>query len=68
MDVFILWHENASTEDFKLLGVFESEEKANAAMRFASELPGFKSNVDGFTIDRYEVGKMHWAEGFGVEG
>ena len=27
-------------------------------------MPGFKDHADGFTIDEYEIGKDHWAEGF----
>jgi hypothetical protein len=27
-------------------------------------LPGFAENQDGFEIDRYEIDKDHWKEGF----
>lgn len=65
-DVFILWHQNAKTEDNKLLGVFESEVKARNAIDATSDLPGFKDSPDGFLVDRYQLDKVHWAEGFGI--
>lgn len=65
-NVFLLWHHNASTNDDKLVGVFESETKAKDAIQTTLNLPGFKDNPDGFLVDQYEIDEIQWAEGFGT--
>ncbi|MEU0966882.1 hypothetical protein ABZ357_16205 [Streptomyces sp. NPDC005917] len=41
--------------DFKLLGVFSSEDKAARAEAAGAELPGFRDFPDGFQVVRVEV-------------
>lgn len=67
MDVFLLWHIHEmpdGEEDVKLVGVYATEQDAEAAERRALRQPGFRDLPEGFQTDRYEVGKDHWTEGF----
>ena len=67
MIVFILWHirelENGEDET-KLIGVYSTEQLAEAARERSRQLPGFRDLPDGFIIDRYAVDKDHWTEGY----
>lgn len=68
MKVFVLHHTYgpASSETYKLLGVFSSESSALEAERVARSLPGFRDYPDGFTVDVYDVDERCWSEGFGT--
>jgi hypothetical protein len=77
--VYPAWHEHAVRDpeygwvDFpRLIGVYSSQELAEAAVHRARQLPGFReSNYNGrlpeedkFIIDECTVGEVHWDEGF----
>jgi hypothetical protein len=65
--VFIVQHEHplaSGCDDAKLIGVYESQSDAEAAAARVKTQPGFCDWPDGFTIDRYEIGRDHWTEGF----
>ncbi len=65
--VFILHHLHelpTGEEDVKLIGVYSSAESAETARQRLSGQPGFANTPEGFSIDRYEVDKDHWTEGF----
>jgi hypothetical protein len=67
IDVYLLWHQRPLSDDEtddKLLGVYSSEESARRRIRSASSVPGFADYPDAFTIDRYQVDKDEWTEGF----
>jgi hypothetical protein len=66
MDIFLLWHSHPveGESNDKLIGLYSSEQKAKEAMERSILLPGFAENQDGFEIDRYEIDKDHWKEGF----
>lgn len=67
MNIFLLWHTHelpGGEEDSKLIGVYSSRGSAQAAQSRASQLPGFSSAPQGFTIDSYELEKDEWREGF----
>jgi hypothetical protein len=51
-------------EDIKIIGMYSTEEKALAAKERLSKQPGFTSAPDGFHIDKYEVDKDNWIEGY----
>ncbi|WP_432730145.1 DUF7336 domain-containing protein [Variovorax sp. W6] len=66
-DVFLVHHLHRLSdgrEDVKLLGVFSSEERAAQAVDCARNMPGFAEAPDGFSIDKYQVDKRTWTEGF----
>jgi hypothetical protein len=65
--VFLLWHVHEAeegSEDSKLIGVYRTDEDAHAAIRRLRNQPGFRSFPKGFNIERYELNKDHWTEGF----
>jgi hypothetical protein len=67
MNVFLLWHRHklrGGEEDSKLIGVYSNRESAEAALKRASQLPGFSSVPQGFTIDSHELDKDEWREGY----
>lgn len=59
---------HAADQDVKIVGVYSSRERAEAAVSRARTLPGFRDHPDGFHIDVYHVDKDHWAGGFGSVG
>ena len=64
---YLLFHAHQmpdGEEDSKLIGIYATPADARAAQQRASAKPGFKEHTSGFTIDAYEIGKDHWAEGF----
>ena len=69
--VFVLEHahykdddRNNDVEDFKLIGVFATEQQAQAAMEQLKNKPGFKDYPNGFHIDAYPLGQINWSQGF----
>lgn len=65
--VFVLHHvhtQEVDVEDVKLIGVYSSHEKAQAAVTRLGRLPGFVDAPDGFQIDEYRVDQDNWAEGY----
>ncbi len=65
--VYVLEHsyelENGYDET-KFLGVFSSYEKAETAISEYKKLPGFCQYPNDFCIDKYEIDKKCWIEGF----
>lgn len=51
-------------EDFKLIGVFTSEQQAQAAIEQLKSQPGFIDYPNGFHIDAYPLGQINWSQGF----
>ncbi|WP_231731982.1 DUF7336 domain-containing protein [Sphingomonas sp. CCH5-D11] len=67
--VFILHHIRSDDEyggDAKLIGVYRTEEGAQAATERLVSQPGFAEHPDGWHIDRYVIDQDHWEEGFGL--
>jgi len=69
--VFFLQHSydyikgDLTIEHTKILGIFSTREKAEAAIEFYKTLPGFKDfSDDCFYLDEYELNKKVWDEGF----
>nr|WP_319395941.1 hypothetical protein [uncultured Desulfobacter sp.] len=76
--VFLLQHLNYTSEnndDVKIIGVYATRQEALDAITRLNVQPGFcdspnvidpsEENIrSGFFIDKYEVGKDHWREGF----
>ena len=67
-EVFVLQHtygnETKELENYKFIGVYSSYEEAEKAKDRLRKQPGFSLYPEGFTIDRYEIDKDSWAEGF----
>jgi hypothetical protein len=65
--IFILTHVfdlPDDQEDVKLIGVYSTEDDAQAAVERAKQRPGFAQYPDGFNIDAYELDHDNWLEGF----
>ncbi|TJZ66847.1 DUF7336 domain-containing protein [Chitiniphilus eburneus] len=65
--VYILHHVHelpGGEEDVKFIGVYASDAEARLAISRLSEKPGFMDAPDGFDIQKYQVGKDHWVEGY----
>ncbi len=59
----LTWDEQEG-DDVKLLGVYSTHERAQARIREARALPGFKDEPECFLIVRSEVDKDAWVEGY----
>lgn len=57
------WDEQEG-DDVKLLGVFSSEERADACVARARVLPGFRDEPDCFLVGPYTVDEEEWTEGY----
>ena len=67
--VFLLWHFRQTGDgdsNDKLIGVYSSRERAEAAIERKLLFPGFRDHPEAFTIDPYTVDKDSWSEGFGA--
>lgn len=65
---YVLHHVRSDDEhakDAKLIGVYSSPSRAEAAAKRLRQAHGFCNHPDGFTIDPYPVDEDHWREGFG---
>jgi hypothetical protein len=51
-------------DDIKFIGVYDSQEFAEDAVKRAGLKVGFSETRDGFFIGGYQLGKDHWTEGF----
>lgn len=51
-------------EDVKLIGVFSDRNSAEKVVENLKKVVGFSESQEGFSIDMYEVNRVHWAEGF----
>lgn len=51
-------------DDVKLIGVYSTQELAEAVVERYKKLPGFSEYPEGFCISGYELDKDHWTEGF----
>ena len=65
--VYMLWfvQEQEECEDVELLiGIYESEEQARAAIARRRNKPGFVNFPEGFQIHEAEPGVEGWTDGF----
>ena len=60
-----LYGENNENEETKILGIFDSREKAQDKIKEYIKLPGFKDFAEEcFSIDEYQLNFGEWSEGF----
>lgn len=67
MIVYMLYHVTKKVDagdDEKLIGIYSSEENANAAIRRLRGLPGFKQAPEGFEIFEHVLDRDGWTEGY----
>ena len=66
--VFLLWHTGPPDIDDEgmLIGVFRTEQDAKNAIDALAGKPGFVDYPERFQVCPYELGKLHWTEGFAI--
>jgi len=57
-------HDLDGAEEVKLLGVYSCEDRARSGLERARTLPGFRDIPEGLLIDKYELDRDKWTEGF----
>lgn len=65
--VYVVQHThiiNNDEEDVKLIGVYLTEQQAQAAVQRLRKQSGFCNTPDGFHVCRYKLNKDHWTEGY----
>jgi hypothetical protein len=65
--VYLLHHirkDDTYMDDAKLIGVYSSQTTADEAVNRLRYQPGFVDYPEGFHIEKYELNKDHWVEGF----
>ena len=66
-EVYIVQHSyelESGNDETKIIGVFSSYQYAKEIVDQYITLPGFKERPNNFFIDKYEIDKKHWDEGF----
>jgi homoserine kinase type II len=61
---YVAMHENPRSEDLKFIGVFSSRKLAREAINSLRSVKGFSNSKRGFYIEKYEINKIHWQDGF----
>ena len=67
MKVYVVQHVHElgeNNENIKFIGVYSSEENANAAMSRLRQKPGFRNAPDGFNLDEYDLDQDYWKDGY----
>jgi hypothetical protein len=64
--VYLLWHihDLGDEEDWKFIGVYSSEGEVEEARARVAKLPGFRETPESFRVERVEVDRDLWTEGF----
>jgi hypothetical protein len=67
--VFMLSHTHGEDDDereenYKVIGIYSSEDEARAAIARKLQYPGFCDEPDGFEIEKIELNHDMWAEGY----
>ena len=62
--VYVVHHVNPQNDEEKHIGVYLSLEEAKEVVEKYKKFKGFKDAPDHFYIDKYELNKMYWTEGY----
>jgi hypothetical protein len=65
-EVFLLWHVlelDAGDEDVRLVGVYSTQEAAEAVWARGERRPGFQAAVEGFLVHRVALDQDPWHDG-----
>ena len=65
--VYLLQHSyeiETGCDETKILGIFSSQQMAEEAVEVYRQLPGFRDRKEDFYIDKYEVDKRYWVDGY----
>lgn len=67
LSVFIVQHEQIIDEDsetYRVIGIYSTKDRADAAVERAKLLPGFREQPENFCISEYVLNEDHWTTGF----
>jgi len=64
VNIYKVYHVNPKNDDEKPIGVYLSLQEAKEVIEKYKTFKGFKDAPDHFYIDKYELNKMYWAEGY----
>lgn len=65
--VYLVQHvRDESDGSYKVIGIYSSRNAAESAVERLRGKPGFRDHPEGFSIDRYEIDRDCWPEGFGI--
>ena len=62
--IYLVHHVNPKNNHTKCIGGYFSLEEAEAVVAKYKGFKGFREAPDHFYIDKYELNKMYWAEGY----
>jgi hypothetical protein len=62
--IYIVSHLNPKNDDEKHIGSYLSYEEAAQVVEKYKQFEGFRDAPDHFYIDKYEIGKLYWPEGY----
>ena len=65
--VYLLQHSyeiETGCDETKILGILSSQQMAEEAVEVYRQLPGFRDRKEDFYIDKYEVNKRYWVDGY----
>ena len=65
--LYIVTHtkgESEDIDDFKIIGIYPSENTAEEAVTQLRNMPGFSEYPDDFNVGSYVLGKNYWEDGF----
>jgi len=57
-------HLNPKNDDEKLIGSYLTYEEAAQVVEKYKQFEGFRDSPNHFYIDKYEIGKLYWTEGY----
>jgi hypothetical protein len=60
---YLLGHQSKDG-DHKIIGIFSNKKLAVAAKEKLSEKPGFNKFKRGFYVDKYDIDRVYWDDGF----
>ena len=66
-EVFPLYHVHefeCGHEDVKLIGIFSTRAKAEAALALVRDQPGFRDLPEGFSFEPTQLDRIGWTEGY----
>lgn len=64
-DVYLLQHVREDDDEHsKIIGIYRTNEDAEAAIERLRDQPGFRDYPKGFQIDRYQLDEDNWIDGF----
>ena len=61
---YIIHHFNPKNDHEKYIGAYSSYQEAQRVVEKYKGFKGFKDAPEHFYIDKYELNKMYWAEGY----